>query len=86
MNGPGRVDGSTNHISENESILGSVTSDAVCFEHSERLGALLNNGQPVGRDLTDHLIAWSAQQAGCLRTITFDRRAAKAVASMELLT
>ena len=73
-----------------EQILDAVrellASDAICFEHGERLGTLLNNSQPAGRDLTDHLIAWSAQQAGCLRTLTFDNRAAKTVASMELLS
>jgi predicted nucleic-acid-binding protein len=35
--------------------------------------------------LTDFVIAHLNRKAGCSRTVTFDRRAAKAIAEMELL-
>ncbi len=37
-------------------------------------------------ELADHLIAYAAARSGCLRTLTFDRRAAERVDGMELLT
>ncbi len=37
-------------------------------------------------DLADHLISYCSRRAGCSSTVTFDRRAAKVVPAMELLT
>jgi len=62
-----------------------LASDAMRFEHGDRLEAFLNGGHPTGRDVTDHLMAWSEQDAGCLRRVTVDKLAAKAIASTELL-
>ena len=36
-------------------------------------------------DLADHLISYSAGRAGCTSTVTFDRKAAARIPSMDLL-
>lgn len=60
-------------------------SDDLEFQHGDRLAALLNRPETFRGDLADHLIAWSAEDAGCARILTFDRRAARLVPAMELL-
>ena len=62
-----------------------MASPEISFEHGDRLADILANGDPSTSDIADHLIAWSSEEAGCLRTITFDKRAAKRNPSMELL-
>lgn len=53
------------------------------FEEEQFLTTLIDG--KVGGDIADHLIAFSATRAGCTSTVTFDRRAAKSISSMELL-
>ena len=55
----------------------------IAFEDEGELSSILANGERG--DLADHLIAYSAKRAGCVKTVTFDRAAAKAIPSMELL-
>jgi predicted nucleic-acid-binding protein len=55
------------------------------FEDAEFLSTLINSADGVRGDIADHLIARSAARAGCTRTVTFDRRAARLVPGMELL-
>lgn len=62
-----------------------LASDAVSIEHGDELGFLLGESQPKKAEIADYLIAWSAERAGCSHTVTFDRRAARLVPSMELL-
>ncbi|TWG98025.1 putative nucleic-acid-binding protein [Mesorhizobium sp. J18] len=63
-----------------------MTSPELNFEHGGRLAEILENADPSLSDIADHLIAWSCEKAGCERTVTFDKRAAKRNPSMELLT
>lgn len=62
-----------------------LASEDIKIEHSSRLVSLFSGARPGGVDLVDYLVAWSAEAAGCTRTVTFDRRAAASIPSMELL-
>lgn len=61
-----------------------VEAKELVFEEEAYLSMLLA-GNPRG-DIADHLIAFCAARAGCSHTVTFDKRAAKAIPSMELLS
>jgi len=63
-------------------VRGLLASEGLLFEHAEQLELLLRDD----RVPADHLIVWAGNAAGCSRTVTFDRAAAKSVAGMELLT
>ena len=63
-----------------------LASSELTIEHADRLVDVLEQRRSDRVDLADYLVAWSAEAAGCSHTVTFDRRAAKAIASMELLT
>ena len=54
------------------------------FEHDRDARTLLSLMSAV--DLADGLIAAAAIRAGCRRTVTFDRAAARALPDMELLS
>lgn len=56
------------------------------FEHSEHLQALLAEDGIKVTDVADALIAWSCMSEGCDRVVTFDRRSARLVSGMELLS
>ncbi len=62
-----------------------LAGDGVHLEHDVQLGVLLGRGKLPSAELADHLIAWSGHAVGCSRTVTFDRRAARAISEMELL-
>jgi predicted nucleic-acid-binding protein len=55
------------------------------FEEEQYISTLVNKETDAAGNLADHLIAFSALRAGCSRIVTFDKRAAKSVAGMELL-
>lgn len=61
-----------------------IAADGVVIEYAEELNTLFSQSDPVG-DLPDYLIAWSAKVAGCRRTVTFDKTAARKIPGMELL-
>ena len=62
-----------------------LSADNLIIEHTEELDMLINgDGEPKG-DLADHLIAWFGAKAGCTKSVTFDRKAARSVPGMELL-
>ena len=63
-----------------------LASDGVVLEHAQDLGVILGHDNIPKTDIADYLIVWSAVSAGCARTVTFDKRAAAAIPSMELLT
>lgn len=63
-----------------------LASDGVVMQHGDELGLLLGAGNDPPVELADYLIAWSASEAGCEKTLTFDRSAAHAIASMDLLS
>lgn len=63
-----------------------LASDGVVMEHGDELGLLLGQDAVPAVELADYLIAWSGLAAGCTRTVTFDRRSARAIPSMDLLS
>lgn len=69
----------------NELVYKILQSDDFVVEHGERLLTLFDDASSPLPDVADQLIAWSAERAGCSRTVTFDRRAAQLISSMELL-
>jgi predicted nucleic-acid-binding protein len=62
-----------------------LDSSDIRIEFADRIGVLLQDRRSSRVDLADHLVAWSAEAAGCSHTVTFDRRAERAIPSMELL-
>ena len=62
-----------------------LASDGVVMEHGDELDLLFSRGGGSVAELADHLIAWAGLAAGCRKTLTLDRRAARHVSSMELL-
>lgn len=70
-----------------EDVVRSIlSSDDFVVEHGENLLEILQSPDSPLTEIADHLIAWSAEASGCARTVTFDRRAARAVPAMELLS
>ena len=65
-------------------VLALLESAEVVFEAEASLSMLI--AQKAKGDIADHLIALSARRAGCASVATFDKRAARAIPSMELLT
>ncbi len=62
-----------------------MESEDVHIEGRENLRLMLARGfRPA--QIADYLITYLSRRAGCTHTITFDRRAAKRVPGMELLT
>jgi len=57
----------------------------IVVEHSDELKRLLAGLSGPTADLADCMIAWSADEAGCTSTMTFDKEAATDVPGMELL-
>jgi predicted nucleic-acid-binding protein len=55
------------------------------IEHAGKVGRMLEGDRTPGTDIAEYLITWAGNVAGCSHTVTFDRRAAKAVPGMELL-
>lgn len=68
-------------------VLGLLAqTEEIVVEYSEELKAWCADPSRPVADLADYLIAWSATQAGCRKTMTFDHRGAARVPGMELLT
>ena len=68
-----------------ESLTMIIDSDDFVVEGREAIESIRSGlGEPT--QLTDFVIAQLGRKAGCSQTVTFDRRAAKAVLGMELLT
>jgi predicted nucleic-acid-binding protein len=63
-----------------------LASDGLVMEHAGEIDRILSDEAVLTADLADYLIAWSGLAAGCSHTVTFDRRAARAVPAMELLS
>lgn len=62
-----------------------MSSPALVFEEQQFLSTLIRGGKVKSGDLADHLIALSAERAGCSRTVTLDAPAAAAIHFMDLL-
>lgn len=67
-----------------ESLSMIIDSDDFVVEGREAVESV-RSGMGKPSQLTDFVIAQLGRKAGCSRTVTFDRSAAKAVAEMELL-
>lgn len=67
-----------------KAISGLLDTDDFVVEGREGLVAARDSGRPM--HLTDFLVAHLGHRAGCTSTVTFDRRAANAIAAMELLS
>ncbi|SOC37000.1 predicted nucleic-acid-binding protein [Rhizobium subbaraonis] len=63
-----------------------LVSAEVIVEYAEELEATLLMADAAISDLADYLVAWAALKAGCRKVLTFDRKAAKAIPGMELLS
>lgn len=61
-----------------------LETDDFVLEGREALVAAREAGKPAM--IADFLVAHLGQRNGCLRTVTLDRRAARAVPAMELLS
>lgn len=56
------------------------------FEDEYFLDDLLSEDEKIrGGDISDHVVSYIATRSGCLKTVTFDRNAARTVPGMELL-
>lgn len=66
-------------------LLRLLETAELVFEEEQYIAILLNKDNSTVGDFADHLIVFSAFKAGCSRTVTFDRGAAKSVSGMELL-
>ncbi|MDI6028633.1 PIN domain-containing protein [Corticibacterium sp. UT-5YL-CI-8] len=56
------------------------------FEHGEKLRSFLERADITASDLPDALVAWSCEAAKCDTVVTFDKRSARLLSSMELLS
>ena len=54
-----------------------LSSDSLALEHPAEVALALSTMRDNGADFTDALIGAIAAAAGCQRTLTFDRRAAR---------
>lgn len=63
-----------------------LSSDEIVFEEYDQLSQLLGSNSMPNIEIADHMIVWSGLRAGCNVTLTFDKRAARNIPSMELLT
>jgi predicted nucleic-acid-binding protein len=63
-----------------------LDAEGLVFEAEDFLDVLFDEKRTVAADFSDHIIAHLAEKAGCSSTVTFDRKAAKNVPGMELLT
>lgn len=56
------------------------------FEDEHFLDDLLSEDEKIrGGDISDYVVSYIATRSGCLKTVTFDRNAARTVPGMELL-
>ena len=63
-----------------------LSVEELVFEDEAFIDGLINSDISLGGDFSDHIIAHLSARNGCVKTVTFDRNAAKAVPGMELLT
>lgn len=69
-----------------EALRVMTSTDEIRFEHGEKLRGFLEDGGGTASDVADALIGWACDAAKCERVMTFDRRSARLVPSMELLS
>ncbi|MBB3977251.1 MULTISPECIES: PIN domain-containing protein [Rhizobiaceae] len=63
-----------------------LVSVEVVVEYAGELEVTLLETEATISDLADCLVAWAALKAGCSKVVTFDRKAARAIPGMELLS
>ena len=60
-------------------------SSSIEIERGDLVQAALQSAQEIRADIADVLIALTATEAGAVKTVTFDKTAAKRIPGMELL-
>lgn len=74
----------------NETILTALrkmtSSDDLHFEHGDALRTFLEDKGRTPSDVADALVCWSCAAARCEKVVTFDKRSARLMPSMELLS
>lgn len=55
------------------------------FEHGEKLRAFLAETDRVPSNVADAMISWSCMAAKCEKVVTFDKKSARKIPTMELL-
>lgn len=66
-------------------FLALMESREIRFEDAQLMEEMFGMAEFANFDIADYLIAESARRAGCLRTVTFDRRAAQHIPAMDFL-
>jgi predicted nucleic-acid-binding protein len=73
------------HAQVHAVLLLIVETAGLVVEDEHFVSMVVGSGVALKDELADYLIAHSAAKAGCVQTVTFDRDAAAAIPSMELL-
>lgn len=68
-----------------DTIRSLLESPELVIEEGARLSQELAEASTLKTSITDFLVAWAAQRAGCRQTVTFDVKFAKAVPATDLL-
>lgn len=63
-----------------------LASSEFLFEEESFLTSLFRDFPTTSSDISDHIVSLMSKRAGCIKTYTFDAKAAKTVPGMELLT
>ena len=61
-----------------------LETEEIVLEDEAAISAIVASGRKA--DLSDEIIAHVSRRAGCRATVTFDRKAAKMIPAMELLS
>lgn len=64
---------------------GLLESREIVFEDPDFVASVFTADRLEKFDIADHVIAALAKKAGCLKTVTFDQKAARYISGMELL-
>lgn len=63
-----------------------TSTDEFRFEHDGPLRSLVEKVDCKASDVADALIAWACEGAKCEKVVTFDKRSARTIPRMELLS
>jgi len=63
-----------------------ASADELRFEHGDMLRSFLQEDRRTPSDIADALTGWACGAARCEKVVTFDRRSARLIPIMELLS
>jgi len=69
-----------------EALMLMAETAGILIEDEQFVSEIVQKGVALKDEFADRLIAYCAEKAGCKSTVTFDRRAANAIPSMEFLS